>query len=84
MVPNRYKYNKKYAGTMTVRGFDPDFSVGATSGEQHVDGVFAQPAHYVVRGYLHTRVALWFLVNGLFGDLRRPCNWALVFVERSP
>jgi hypothetical protein len=32
-----------------------------------------------VRVSVLTRVALWFLINGLVGDLRRPENWASVF-----
>ena len=84
MVPNGYKHNKKYAATMTVRAFDRSFVVGERSGTQYVDGVVAEPGNYLLSRYIPTRVALWFLVNGLFGDLRRPCNWALVFIERSP
>ena len=83
MVPNRYKHNKNYAASMTIRGFDPHFALGERSGGQYVDGVFAEPGHYLQRSQLQTRVALWFLVKGLFGDLRRPCNWTLVFIERS-
>jgi hypothetical protein len=68
---------------MTVRGFDRYFAVGENSDLQHLDDAFAEPGHYHLRNYFPTRVALWFLVNGLFGDLRRPCNWTLVFIERS-
>jgi hypothetical protein len=82
-VPNRYRHNRRYVVTMSVRGFDGHFRPSARSYKQSVEGVFAEPEHYLLRGYVPTRVALWFLVNGLFGDLQRPCNWALVFVERS-
>jgi hypothetical protein len=91
-VPDRYKHNKNYAVTMAVRGFDHQFAVVERSDKrledlnerlQYVDHVFAPPGHYLLRSYVPTRVALWFLVNGRFGDLRRPCDWTLVFVERS-
>jgi len=37
-----------------------------------------------LRQYVPTRVALWFLINGLMGDFQNPKNWALVFSdERS-
>ncbi len=93
MVPDRYRHNKNYAVTMTVRGFDHQFAVVERSDKrledlnarlQYADHVFAPPGHYLLRMYVPTRVALWFLVNGLFGDLRRPCDWTLVFVERVP
>ena len=82
MVPNRYKDDEKYVVALTVRGIE-HFAQGETSGSRRVDGVSAEPGHYLLRRYVRTRLALWFLVNGLFGDLRRPCNWALVFSERA-
>ena len=84
VVPNRYKHNKSTAATMTVRAFDHSFLVGAWSDKQYVDGVFAEPGSYLLSRYIPTRVALWYLVTGRFGDLRRPCNWRLAFMERSP
>ena len=83
VVPERYRHNKKYMVSMSVRGFDRYFAVGERSDKQYVDDAFAEPGRSVLRGYLPTRVALWFMVNGLFGDLRHPCNWTLVLVERS-
>ena len=77
--------NKNYSVvTMAVRGFDRRFAVGERADKQYVDDVLAEPEHYLLRIYVPTRVALWFLVNGLFGDLRRPCDWTLVFMERAP
>jgi hypothetical protein len=83
MVPNRFAHNKKYVVTLTVRGFGRYFAVDEHSDKLYVGDVSAEPVYYFLRSYVPTRVALWFLVTGLFGDLRRPCNWALVFVERS-
>jgi len=84
MVPNRYTVNKKYAIAMAVRGFDGRFAVGERADKQYtVDDVLAEPGHYLLRIYVPTRVAVWFLVKGLFGDLRTPCNWTLVFIERA-
>ena len=67
--------------TVAVRGFDHHLAVDQRSDKQYVDHVIVPPGHYLLRSYVPTRVALWFLGNGLFGDLRRPCNWMLVFVE---
>lgn len=91
-VPDRYKHNKNYAVTMAVRGFDRRFAVDEWSDKrladlaarlQDVDHVIAPSGYYLLRMYVPTRVALWFLVNGLFGDLRRQCDWTLVFIERA-
>jgi hypothetical protein len=83
MVPNRYRHNKNYAVSMVVRGFDRSFVGGERFDKQDVDGFLVAPGNYLLRRYVPTRLALWFLVNGRFGDLRNPCNWTLVFIERS-
>ena len=83
MVPNRYRHNKTYVLTMTVQGSDRVFAGGERSGKQYVDDASTESGHYVLHSYLPTRVALRFLFDGRFGDLRNPCNWRLVFVERS-
>jgi len=83
MVPEQYKHKNKYMVRMTVHGFDGYFAVGEGSDKQYMDDALAAPGRSLLRGYLPTRVALWFMVNGLFGDLRHPCNWLLVLVERS-
>ena len=66
-----------------VRYLTHCWAIGERFDQQYVDDPVAEPAHSLLRSYVPTRVALWFLLNGLFGDLRRPCNWTLVFVERS-
>lgn len=83
IVPNPYKQNTKYAVTMTIRGFDHHFSVAERPDKRHVDHIVAPPGHYVLRGYVPTRLALWFLLTGLLDDLRHSCNWTLMFIERS-
>ena len=84
MVPTQYSHNKQYVVTMTIRGLNGYFAEGDRSDKQYVDDASVEPGHYLLHSYVPTRVALWFLVNGRFGDLRRACNWTLVFVERSP
>lgn len=81
-IPNRYTPRMNTA-TMTVRGLDHHFVVDGRRREQHVAAVFAGPEHYLLRGYVPTRTAVWSLINGRFGDLRHPCNWTLVLLERS-
>jgi len=83
MVPNRYKDDSRYSATMSVQGFDGVFTPGRSPENEHAEDVVAEPGHYVKRGYVPTRVALWFLFTGRFGDLRAPCHWTLGFVHRA-
>jgi len=84
IVPNRFRGDKKYAVNLTIRGLDHHFAVAEKPNRRHMDYVFGPPGHYVLRGYVPTRLALWFLATGLFDDLRHACNWTLVFIERFP
>jgi hypothetical protein len=68
---------------MSVQGFDGEFTTGRGPGKPYVEDVAAEPGYQVKRGYVPTRVALWLLFTGHFGDLHAPCNWTLVFIERA-
>jgi hypothetical protein len=79
MVPIHYNDDLLYSIHVRVQGFDG----GVTSPEpEYMDTVGAKPEYYLKRVYMPTHVALWFLVSGMFGDLRTPCHWTLVIVER--
>ena len=82
LVPKHYYNTGNYVAILTVRGLDRHFPAGGDAVTKHVDDIVADSQHYVLRSYLHTRVALWFLANGLFGDLQRPCNWTVMFIDR--
>ena len=84
MVHNRYRDVRRYSAIISIQGFDGEFTPGRSPENEYPEDVVAEPGHYVKRGYVPTRVALWFLFTGQFGDLRAPCNWALVFIEQSP
>ena len=47
-----------------------------------MDTAAAKPGYYLKQTHVPTRLALWFLVSGMFGDLRTPCHWTLVIKER--
>ncbi len=84
MVPNRYNDDRSYSATLFVRGFDAEFDARRSPRrDDGEDAALAAPGHQVKRGYVPTRVALWLLFAGQFGDLRVPCNWALVFATRD-
>ena len=83
MVPLRYRSGRTYSGTITVESFISEFIPDTQPQAQQVEGVVAEPGYYLVRGHIPTRIVLWFFLSGQFGDLRAPCNWALVFVHRA-
>jgi hypothetical protein len=79
MVPIRYKDDRLYSTRLRVQGFER----GLTRPEpEYMDTMAAKPGYYLKRTYAPTRLALWFLVSGMFGDLRTPCHWTLVIMER--
>lgn len=86
MVHRRYGYRdvRRYSAVISIKGFDGEFIPGQSLEFEYVQDGVAEPAYYVVRAYIPTRVALWFLLSGQFDYLRSPCNWRLEFVKRYP
>lgn len=83
MVPLRYRSGRSYSGTISVESFIGEFIPDSQPQVRQIDEVVVEPGYYLVQGYLPTRVALWFLITGQFGELRSPCNWTLEFSKRS-
>jgi hypothetical protein len=77
-IPAHYKFDHLYTAKLTIQGTTAQLS---PEGEDIYSGR-AEPGHYIKRVYLPTRTALWFLLNGRFGDLRMPCHWLLVIADR--
>ncbi|MDZ8050394.1 MAG: hypothetical protein RMX68_009745 [Aulosira sp. ZfuVER01] len=46
-------------------------------------GAYAQPGHYLVKGYLNTRIALWLIVLGKGNQLAQPNNWTLGYIKKE-
>ncbi|OUL19912.1 hypothetical protein BV372_33380 [Nostoc sp. T09] len=46
-------------------------------------GAYAQPGHYLVKGYLNTRIALWLIVQGKGNQLEQPNNWTLGYIKKK-
>ncbi len=82
IVPNRYKPNLNLVVSMTFRDFNHQIAIAAKPDNRQVGAVVVPPGHYVLRGYVPTRLALWFLVTGHFQQLRHACNWMLAVKER--
>jgi hypothetical protein len=84
MIPIHYRSGRTYSGTISVGNFISEFIPDSQPQFQQIEDVVALPKYYLVRGYIPTRIALWFLLSGGFGDLRTPCHWMLEFVKRIP
>ena len=82
MVPLQYRSGKRYTGTISIQSFTEEF-IPDWHQVQRIDGVNPKPGYYLVQGYLPTRIALWFVFTGQFGDILTPCNWSLELVKRT-
>jgi hypothetical protein len=82
IIPSQFVEAKRYAITISVEGVLYYCMWVEKSVRQRRQIISAEPGGYLVREYMPTRVALWFLINGRLGDLRRPENWAIVFSEK--
>lgn len=82
VVPLLFRSGRIYSGRITVQSFTEEFAPDWHQ-IQSLEDVIVEPGYYLVRGYVPTRIALWFLVTGQFDELRSPCNWTLEFSERS-
>jgi hypothetical protein len=83
LIPDQYR-DKRYSATVTVLGVReptalPESSVlpGGRSVNVHGDDIMIEPGQHVVHAHIRTRLAVWYLVTGQFGDLRATCNWAV-------
>ena len=82
-IPERYKDDRRYATRLKIQEFTASLYAGGAEDENR-DSIMVEQGHYLKRVYVPTRTALWFLLIGRFGDLRSPCHWWLVFVDRAP
>ena len=80
-VPIPYKRDRLYTARVMIQGSTEELSATSPETGNSYSGQ-AKPGHYIMRVYLPTRTALWFLLTGRFGDLRTPCYWWLVIEDR--
>jgi hypothetical protein len=84
IIPSQSVEIKGYAVTISVGGALYYCMWVEKSLRQTRRVISAGRGGYLVRAHVPTRVALWFLINGLIGELQRPENWALVFSDQRP
>ena len=53
----------------------------AYGGKVEIDGVYAKPGHYLMKGFLNTRFALKLIFQGKQRDLKQSGNWKLGYTK---
>lgn len=53
----------------------------AYGGTVAVDGVYAKPGHYLMKGMLNTRFAIKLILHGKQEELKQPQNWNLGYTK---
>jgi len=79
-IPDQYGRDRLYTATLMIDGLTEEFPETSPEGRIYSDR--AEPGHYIKRVYLPTRIAVWLLLTGRFGDLKMPCHWWLVITDR--
>lgn len=80
-VPERYKQHRLYSVRLVISGLTDELpETSPDSGS--IYGSDVEVGQYLMRMYLPTRIALWMLLTGRFGDLKAPCHWWLVVFGR--
>jgi len=80
-VPVQYRRHRLYSARLIIQGFSEEFPETSPEAGPIYDRR-AETGHYLMRVNLPTRIALWFLLTGRFGDLKTPCHWWLVIADR--
>jgi hypothetical protein len=80
-VPVQYKRHRLYKATLMIQGLVEDLPESSPeAGNLYRKPVDSQ--HYAMQIHLPSRMALWFLVTGRFGDLKSSCHWWLIIADR--
>jgi hypothetical protein len=83
VIPDQYR-NTEYTATVIVRGVKDHFELSSRPTKSHQIVIANVSDRFVKHVHIQTRIALWFLLTGHFGDLRATCNWALVLTKKKP
>ena len=82
VIPSQYR-DKDYSTTVIVRGVKEHSDLSPRLTREHGIIIAGVPDRYVRHSHIRSRIALWFLLTGHFGDIQSTCNWALVFTDKK-
>lgn len=77
-VPEYFSRDRRYVAKLLIQGFSQELLLGKIGNLEVVGGTLARDEQYVNKAYFPTRMALWYLVTGRFGDLTESCHWWLI------
>jgi len=83
VIPSQYR-NVEYTAIVIVKGVKKHAKLSPRPTKEHGIVIASVSDRFVKHAHIHTRIALWFLLTGHFGDLRATCNWALVLTKKTP
>lgn len=69
--------------TVSLPGERTFCGVSAFKGVKSFDGIEAKPGHYLMKGMLNTRVALWLIIQGKGDKLNQPQYWKMGYVREQ-
>ncbi len=80
MIPDGYVSDR----LLTVK-IEGDTFCGVLQQKHTTDaeGIVAQPGYYLMKGYVNTRVGLWWISQGKVNQLRQPDNWTVGYVKKE-
>ncbi|AFY99786.1 hypothetical protein [Calothrix sp. PCC 6303] len=75
MIPGGYLNEKLF--TLNLSGDQRFCGILAYAGTTDAEGISAKPGHYLMKGLLNTRTALWIISQGKGGELEQASNWRI-------
>ena len=82
-VPLQYRQHRLYTTRLRIEGFIGEFAETSPEAGRLYESE-AEPGYYIMRVNFPTRMALWYLLTGRFGDLATSCHWWLIIEDRMP
>jgi hypothetical protein len=78
MLPNDYLHD--HLITITLPGEPTYCGVLLNAGESY-NGIRAKPGHYLIKGYLQTRITIGLIAKGKVSQLKQSKNWKLGYAK---
>ncbi|MEA5618025.1 hypothetical protein VB711_09270 [Cronbergia sp. UHCC 0137] len=79
MLPIGYSHDQLM--TVNIPGTSKQFCGNILEFGETLDGINAKPGHYLAKGYLQTRTAVRFIIQGKIKHLQQLKNWRLGYVK---
>ncbi|MEA5506496.1 hypothetical protein VB735_26005 [Halotia wernerae UHCC 0503] len=81
MIPNGYRSD--HFVTLTIPGEKTYCGELMNAGNNFIEGIYAQPGYYLIKGQFNTRIAVWLIAQGKRNQLQQPSNWRLGYALKK-